>query len=135
MIQVDAVAMRAGAGAMLFPPSYKTELIRFLHFLKKNTGRSTIRAEDLDDFAGELRGLFLGFYRQLMQPPEVHNTDGDALVFHRLHYRIASAQEAFEPLKSLCVTETPEDILAEAEHDPAGRLRMVEFNWSRKGQK
>ena len=135
VIQVDAVAMLAGAGAMLFPPSHKAELIRFRQFLKKNTGRPTITAADLDDFSEELRELFFGFYRRMTQPPQMQNTDGDALVFHRLHYQIDSAEETFEALKSLCVMDTPEDILAGAERDDAGRLRTVEFNWSRKGHK
>jgi len=135
VIQVDAVAMLAGAGAMLFPPSHKAELIRFRQFLKKNTGRPTITAADLYDFSEELRELFFGFYRRMTQPPQMQNTDGDALVFHRLHYQIDSAEETFEALKSLCVTDTPEDILAGAERDDAGRLRTVEFNWSRKGHK
>jgi hypothetical protein len=135
VIQVDAIAMLAGTGAMLFPPSYKTEVIRFRQMVQKNTGRPTITAKDLDDCADELRGLFFNLYRRMITPPQMQNTDGHALVFHRVHYTIDSAQEAFDALKSLCATESPKQILSEAERDAAGRIRKIEFNWSRKGHK
>ena len=135
VIQIDTVAMLAGAGTLLFPPSYKPELIRFRQFLKDIAGRPAITAKDLDDYAVELRKLFFDLYHQMMQPPQMRNTDGDALVFHRVHYKIDSAQEAFDALKSLCVTESPKQILSGAELDAAGRVRNVEFPWSRKGHK
>ena len=50
-----------------------------------------------------------------------------------MEYKVASAEEAFEGLKDLCVTQSDEELRADAKQDRDGRLKQVEFPWDREG--
>jgi hypothetical protein len=65
--------------------------------------------------------------------PQMRNTDGHVLEFHRLIYDVTSTHEAFEKLCDLCVTMTPEELCADAERDDADRIVRVEIPWDRLG--
>ena len=65
--------------------------------------------------------------------PELQNTDGDALSFHRILYDIDAPQTAFDALKGLALDATEEELLADAARDSRGALSKVEFGWLKKG--
>jgi hypothetical protein len=65
--------------------------------------------------------------------PELRNTDGDALSFHRILYDIDAPQVAFDALKGLALDATEEELLADAARDPQGALSKVEFGWLKRG--
>lgn len=65
----------------------------------------------------------------------MQNTDGDPFLSHKIRYRIASAQAAFDALASLAWGESPEDLLEEAERNSDGSLRGIEFAWVKRGNK
>jgi hypothetical protein len=132
--RVDAVAMLAGCGSILIPPSCKPQLIRFRTFLQESK-KTPITLADLDDYDFELREIYFGIHGRLTTSPRICNTDGDPLVLHRLHYEIDSAELAFDRLKALCVTESETDMLAGAQRDHAGRIHKIDVTWSRKGNR
>jgi hypothetical protein len=67
------------------------------------------------------------------RPPELQNTDGEALSFHRIHYDIDAPQAAFDALKGLALDATEEELLADAGRDSKGALSKVEFGWLKRG--
>ena len=67
------------------------------------------------------------------RPPELQNTDGEALSFHRIHYDIDAPQAAFDALKGLALDATEEELLSDAARDSHGALSKVEFGWLKRG--
>jgi len=66
-------------------------------------------------------------------PPQLHNTDGDALSMRRLIFVIDSPAAAFAALKGLAVGQSEDELLQGAEYAADGALKRVEFNWTRRG--
>ena len=67
--------------------------------------------------------------------PQLCNTDGNPMEFHRLIYEVSSAEEAFEKLCDLCVTMEPGELRADAKRDDTGRIIRVEIPWDRQEHK
>jgi len=55
-----------------------------------------IADETLYEWNAEIRNLYFHLDRSLHSMPQLYNTDGHPLEFHRLIYKISSADEAFE---------------------------------------
>lgn len=130
VIRVEQVAMLAGCGALFFPPDFKPRVIALR--AKIAGRRKSITAEELRRSDAELRDLFFALHDALTTPLVLRNTDDEELLFHRLHWEIDSAAEAFERLKHLSSAETAEEILDRAERTAEGELRRVQFAWTRK---
>ena len=129
----DNVGMIVGLGPSVIPPQFKPELIQLRKELRK--GISSITDDTLHEWDIEIRDLYFYIENSMNSMPQVSNTDGDPLEFHRLIYEVPSAQEAFEKLRDLCVTAKAKDLLAEAKRDSAGRIVRIEFSWDRLGHK
>lgn len=130
-VSVDGVGMLMGLGVTLIPPAFKPRVIELRKRMRH--GGSAVTGETLYDWDTEIRELYFHFDRSLHTAPELHNTDGHRLEFHRLVYDVASAEEAFGKLSDLCVTMTPEELGADAARDENGRIVRVEIPWERKG--
>ncbi len=130
-IRIEQVGMLAGCGALFFPPDVKPQVIELRAKILRR--RKAIAAEDLRRNETDLRDLFFALHEALTAPPALRNTDDEEILFHRLHWEIDSAAEAFERLKHLAGDESPDDILAHAERTADGRLRRVRFAWVGKG--
>jgi hypothetical protein len=89
----------------------------------------------LNDWEIEIRETYLDCDRRLHTPPQLCNTDGDPLEFHKVVYDIDSADTAFEKLASLCVTEAADELRDAAEKAADGSIRRAELSWDRKGHK
>jgi len=63
------------------------------------------------------------------------NTDGDPLLFHTLTFRIESAEAAFDALAPLAVGRLREELLDDAELGGDGKLRKVNIDWIREGNR
>lgn len=62
--------------------------------------------------------------------PVMRNSDGEDIIFHKLHYNLSiSANEAFEKLLLLTDIEAKEHLLSEAEKDAYGNIISIEFPW------
>ncbi|MGD8389517.1 MAG: SEC-C metal-binding domain-containing protein [Desulfobacteraceae bacterium] len=131
--EVNDVGMLVGAGTTLIPPSQKPRVIQFRKRLREEA--PVVTGDMLWDLQGEIREFYLRFEEALHTLPQICNTDGDLLEFHRLDYEIVSADEAFERLWDLCVTRGYEELRDEAKKDAQGRVTRAEIIWDREGHK
>ena len=132
-VSVDGVGMLIGLGATVIPPREKPAIIALRNQIKADL--PSIDDQDLYEHDIEIRGFFLNIDEGLHRPPQICNTDGDPLEFHKLVYAVDSSDEAFEKLASLCVTDTAAELRETAEKDPQGYILRVEIPWNRKGHK
>jgi len=132
-VSVDRVGMIIGLGVTLIPPGRKPDIIQLRKRLRY--GGSPITDDTLHDWDAEIRELYFQIDHSLYSMPNLCNTDGDPMEFHRLIYDVSSAEEAFEKLCDLCVTMEPEELHTDAELDGTGRIVRVEIPWDRRGHK
>lgn len=135
VVPYDGVALMIGSGAVALPPIEKQPILRLRERLRKNVGQPT--PEMLLAGAREFRALYLSMRDKVMNPapPVLNNTDGDPLEFHTITCEVESADAAFHALKSLAKGEAEEDLLHDATFDRDGRLRKVEFGWTKAGNR
>lgn len=127
--RIDDLELLAAVSPVTFPLAWKTDVIDLREFMQKN--RPVLTQEDLFEYDGEIRDVFLALYARATRPPALTNTDGEPLVPQTLYYAISDPQEAFDALKHLCVTESQEDILKDATRSETGVLLSVSFPWVR----
>jgi len=132
-VSVDGVGMIIGLGPTIIPPGRKPEIIQLRKELCK--GLSSITDDTLYEWDVEIRDVYFHIEQSLHSLPQVCNTDGDRLEFHRMIYEVSSAEEAFEKLCDLCVIAGAEELLADSKRDSAGRIIRIEFPWDRVGHK
>lgn len=132
-VDVDGVGMLIGLAPTIIPPGRKADIIQLRKQMQRSD--STVTEDTLYEWDTEIRELYFNIDRALYTMPKMCNTDGHALEFHKLIYDISSIDEAFEKLRDLCVTMTPEELYADAERDEAGRIVRVEIPWDRLGHK
>ena len=132
---LSGISMFEGIGSVALPPSWKTELVRLRRDLREKAG--TITTQALREASVDLRRMYLEMRRRARDRslPVLQNTDGDPIVFHTLVFRVPSAWEAFEALKSLARGGTDEDLLHGAAHDSEGRLHKIDLPWLKRGNK
>ena len=133
VVKIDQVAMLEACAAVMFPPMEKGVI---LDLRKEIEDRELpLTAELLKDYDFEMVDLYLDISDRLLNPtmPQLQNTDGDPLLFHRVMYEIERPRAAFDALKNLCLTSTEEDLLADAEFDASGDLHKIEFSWQQRG--
>jgi len=119
------------------PPDRKVEIIKLRVQLQRKIKKQDreLSVADLTRYTDEIRAVYLDIRDALSKPPKLLNTDGEPFLFHNLHFNTQSAQATFDALAPLAWGVTKEEILEEAERNPDGSLRSVEFAWSRKGNK
>ncbi len=132
-VSVDGVGMFIGLSTNRIPPGRKPEIIQLRKRLRR--GRPAVNDETLNDWTLEIRELYFAIDHSLHSKPQLCNTDGHPMEFHRLIYDVSSADEAFDKLRGLCVTMEPEELDADATRDNAGRIVRVEIPWDRTGHK
>jgi hypothetical protein len=132
-VSVDGVGMLMGLAPTIIPPGRKPEIIQMRKRLRHD--QSDITDETLFEWDTEIRDLYFRIDHALHSMPQLCNTDGHPLEFHRLIYEVRSAAEAFEKLCDLCVTMKPEELDTDAKRDKTGRIIQVEFPWDRMGHK
>lgn len=133
IVRFDQLAMAEACSPVAFPPTEKALIIE-LRKAMRGRKRSLTR-EDVREWEPALTEMYFDIAERLLNPrlPELQNTDGDPMLFHRLVFDIPSPRAAFDALKHLCITETGAELLATAERDAGGELRRIEFPWQRAG--
>ncbi len=136
VVKIDQVAMLEACAPVMFPPIEKSAI---LDLRKKIMRRNPVPTpEALKEYVYEMLDIYHDITDRLLNPamPQLQNTDGDSLVFNKLIYDLkCPPREALDILKQLNLTEDNESILTDAEFDPAGELREIEFAWQKPGNK
>ena len=132
-VSVDGVGMLIGLSPTLIPPGRKPDIIQLRTHLHRD--QSAITDDTLYEWDTEIRELYFNIDHSLHAMPQLCNTDGHPMEFHRLIYDVCSADEAFKKLCDLCVTMTSEELGVDAKRDDAGRVTQVEIPWDRQGHK
>jgi hypothetical protein len=119
------------------PPKWKSEIVELRRKLQKKIAKQkrNLAAKDLVRYAEDIREAYLDIRDGLQAPPRFANTDGEPLVFHTLTFRIESAETAFEALAPLAVGRSKKELVEDAEYNEAGKLRRLEFDWLKPGNR
>ena len=131
------LAVLGSLAPLAIPPDKKVGVIELRKKLKKRIAKQNrdLTPHDLLRYADLIRTTYLDIRDALLTPPRLCNTDGDPLLFHRLTFRIDSAEAAFEALAPLAVGRSREQLLDGTELDESGKLRSVDFDWVREGNR
>ncbi len=125
---------------ILIPPAWKgaiLELRQDIKRLKRVKKDSLLKSNHVLDFESDIRGV----YREIRdrwinpKPPQMVNTDGEALSFNQVVFEIDSSNDAFEALHTLCFNETFDSLLDRARMGTDNTIIDVEFPWLKKGNK
>ena len=92
--RVDDVGFFLGLSGFVMPPRMKPNVIALRRKISRRSGKVT--ADDLYDWDLEISQVFWHADRLLHSPPELRNTDGDPIEFHKLIYDIDSPGPAVE---------------------------------------
>jgi len=136
VVRIDHIAMLEACAPVMFPPIEKGAILDLRKHIRYR--RRPVTSELLKDYAGEMLDVYLSISDRLLHPPrpQLQNTDGDPLLFHKLIYDIeCPAREVFETLKQLNLTKDDEGILAGVEVDPSSDLRKIQCSWVKTGNK
>jgi hypothetical protein len=119
------------------PPDKKIEVIELRKKLKRRIAKQKrdLTPQDLLRYADLIRSTYLDIRDALNRPPRLCNTDGDSLLFHTMTFRIQSADSAFEALATLAVGRSRAELLDDAEIFDGGKLRSIDFDWLREGNR
>jgi len=132
-VSVDGVGMLIGLGPTIIPPGRKPDIIQLRKQLRR--GLSSITDDTLYEWDVEIREMYLHIDHALHSLPQLCNTNGDPMEFHRLIYEVSSTEEAFEKLCDLCTTVESEELRVDAKRDDTDRIIRVEIPWDRQGHK
>jgi hypothetical protein len=129
LVTAEGVTLLEACSPLAIPPREKISLIELRERLVGEGPPLT--SEDLVNWDLELREEYLAIAEELMNPrtPTLQNTDGEPVVFHRLSFRVPSAQGAFDALKHLALGREEGELLESAEYDAQGRLARVSLPW------
>ncbi len=131
------VATLGRSAPIPFPPDRKVEIVKLRARLQRKIKKQNreLTAADLTRYTDEIRAVYLEIRDAMSTPPKLQNTDGDPLLFYKLHFNIQSAQSALDALAPLAVGVAKAELLDEAEWAPDDSLQGVEFPWIKEGNK
>ncbi len=133
IITIDDTSIMLGAAPLAIPARYHSWLIDMRESWKKK--RTRLNINFLHEADIELRGYYQDIRESIQQPPILHNTDGDLMAMHTLHFKIScTVQEAFDTLKSLRLNRG-DDYLENAVFSEDGDMQEIRFDWLKKGNK
>lgn len=120
------------------PPQLMADIIKLRKKLRRKIAKQKreLAEQDLVRYADDIRETYVDVRDSLHRPPQFANTDGDRLQFHTMTFQIKSPEAAFRALARLAaVTQSPEDLLNDAEFGRDGTMRRVEIPWVKKGNR
>ena len=131
------LAVFGSSAPLCIPPDKKIEVIELRKTLKKKIAKQNrdLAPHDLLRYADLIRATYLDIRDRLFAPPVLCNTDGDPLLFHTLTFRVESAEAAFDALAPLAVGRSREELLDDAELGDDGKLRKVDIDWIKEGNR
>jgi hypothetical protein len=133
VVDIDGLSLLDGSGQIVIEPGDKPPIIELRKAMRKETelkDTALLKAWDI-----ELIGLYLDFAERRLNPklPKLQNTDGEALVLHKLVFSIADAQAAAAAFDAAQLGEG-ESIVADGERRAADDKPLeAEWTWMRAG--
>jgi SEC-C motif len=133
VVDIDGLSLLDGSGQIVIEPGDKPAIIELRKAMREDTelaDTALLRTWDL-----ELIYLYLDFAERRLNPqlPKLQNTDGEALVLHKLVFSIADAQAAAAAFDAAQLGEG-ESIESDGERRFANDiLREAEWTWMRAG--
>ncbi len=138
VVRIDPINIIEACAPIAFPPAEKASILALRKFMQTQRHQHTpLMANHLKAYEFEILDAYYTIAESLLHPvkPEYCNTDGDAIMYQTILYDIDSPHEAFDALKHLCITESPEELLEDASFNSAGELDEIKFSWQKKGNK
>ena len=133
VVEIDGLSLLDGSGQIVIEPGDKPAIIELRKAIRKETelkDTALLRAWDL-----ELIALYLDFAERRLNPqkPKLQNTDGEALVLHKLVFSIADVQAATAAFDAAQLSEDG-SIVSDGERRAADdKLLEAEWTWMRAG--
>ena len=138
--RLEGLAVMEACSSVIIPPDRKWPVLELRKHIREaeaqlREAEARLPSSGTADWEMELIGTYLELAEGLLdpQPPKLQNTDGEALSFHKLVFKIESPRAAFDALKGLALDADDPELLAESDNDENGVLRRVEFPWKKHG--
>jgi len=130
VVPISGIHLLGAIGSRTLPPAAKATIRELLDDMTDEAD-GELNSEILEDFDFDIRALYMDLVEMQDRPPAMSNTDGEALAFNSLRYKISSPQKVFDALKDLTNGFASEkELLEEAEFDRRNKeLRKVEIPW------
>ncbi|MCI0652578.1 MAG: SEC-C domain-containing protein [Planctomycetes bacterium] len=127
------VTLLEAAPGFAIPPIWKIKAIEFRH--ERFGGAINAAPERLRKAEDALIALYHDISEEVFarKLPAMQNTDGEALSPRRVVFDVPSAQQAFDALKHLALSDSEPELLRDAGRDAAGSLSRVKLNWLEQG--
>ena len=133
VVDIDGLSLLDGSGQIVIEPGDKPAIIELRKAMREEAelkDTALLKAWDL-----ELIGLYLDFAERRLNPqlPKLQNTDGEALVLHKLVFSIADVRAAAAAFDAAQLGEG-ESIVSDGERRASdGKLLEAEWTWMRAG--
>ncbi len=133
VVDIDGLSLLDGFGQVVIEPGDKPAIIELRKAMRKEAqlkDTALLKAWDL-----ELIGLYLDFAERRLNPqlPKLQNTDGEALVLHKLVFGIADAQAAAAAFDAAQLGEDGSIVSDGERRDADDKLLAAEWTWMRMG--
>jgi SEC-C motif len=132
---VNSVTILESCAPLLIPPIWKEPLLTLRKRIRKL--HDPITPAVLQEYVFEMLELYDEFRERAENPqlPQLCNTDGDPLEFHKLFFEIESAEETFKSLHILNVIDSEEEQRQDAVLNESGTIESIEITWNKMGNK
>jgi hypothetical protein len=133
VVEIDGLSLLDGFGQVVIEPGDKPAIIELRKAMREETelrDAALLKAWDI-----ELIGLYLDFAERRLNPqlPKLQNTDGEALVLHKLVFSIAHAQAAAAAFDAAQLGEDGSIVSDGERRATDGKLLEAEWTWMRAG--
>ena len=133
VVDIDGLSLLDGSGQIVIEPGDKPAIIELRKAMRKETELKETAL--LKAWNTELIDLYLDFAERRLNPqlPKLQNTDGEALVLHKLVFSIADARAAAAAFDAAQLSEG-ESIVSDGERRAADGFPLeAEWTWMRPG--
>lgn len=116
---LDGITSNIGTGPYALRPTAKRDVLELRKWIIDESGSDQLTETHLDEFAVDIRGLYLDTLATMFRPPQLANTDNDPLLPQKVYFDLESPDKAFYALKDLAEGITEDELRADSElaHD------------------
>jgi len=137
VVEVDGITFMMGNGTRVIPSAFMADLVTLREkILGKNPSTTSALADDLLlDFERQMRL----FYFKLIdaasnQVRNLHNTDGDPMLFHTIRYEVPSFERAVQAFRDLGPKMSETELMGTSSKEHEGKSAVIHWSKQRKGR-